>query len=196
MHYYSEKQDSELRLIKCSFSFKFQSLEFYLASGVFSKTRIDKGTELLLNSAIIQPNWNILDLGCGDGIIGISIAKVFPNSKVLLSDINERAVATTQKNIELNKIKNAKVKKSNIFINIKQSFDTILLNPPQSAGKDVCFNMITQSKNHLNKNGLLQIVARNKKGGKSLYNKMYDTFKNCLVIAKSGGFWVYVSKNA
>ncbi len=195
MHYYSEKQDSELRLKKIRFTYRGYDLEFFLASGVFSKNKVDKGTELLLNTAFIQSNWDVLDLGCGNGIIGISIAKAFPDCRVVLADINERAVLTAKKNAELNNVK-VKVVKSNIFENIKGKFDTILLNPPMSAGRNVCFRMIEGSKSFLKPHGLLQIVARNKKGGKTLYNKMYEVFGNCNVTAKSGGFWIYVSQNA
>ncbi len=195
MHYYSEKQDSELRLKKIRFTYRGYDLEFFLASGVFSKNKVDKGTELLLNTAFIQSNWDVLDLGCGNGIIGISIAKAFPDCRVVLADINERAVLTAKKNAELNNVK-VKVVKSNIFENIKGKFDTILLNPPMSAGRNVCFRMIEGSKSFLKPHGLLQIVARNKKGGKTLYNKMYEVFGNCNITAKSGGFWIYVSQNA
>jgi len=195
MHYYSEKPDCKLEQKKINIILRGNKLELLLSSGVFSKSNVDKGTQLLIQSAIIQPKWKILDFGCGNGIVGIAIAKAYPDCGVLLSDVNERALETAQKNILLNNLKNAKAVKSDMFENIKSKFDAILLNPPQTAGKEICFQMIEESKQHLNKSGLLQFVAREKKGGKALNNKMNDIFKNCLVIGESSGYNVYAGKN-
>jgi 16S rRNA (guanine1207-N2)-methyltransferase len=73
-------------------------------------------------------------------------------------------------------------------------FDTILLNPPQTAGKKLCFELIEESKAHLKKDGLLQLVARHNKGGKDLSKKMLEVFGNVEPTAKEAGFRVYVSK--
>jgi 16S rRNA (guanine1207-N2)-methyltransferase len=108
-------------------------------------------------------------------------------------DINT-AVFLARKNIELNKV-NAEARESDIFSSIPEKFDTILLNPPQSAGKELCFRMIEESRQHLKKNGLLQLVARPRKGGRTLAEKMKEVFGNVEVIAKGAGFSVYVSKN-
>ena len=59
-------------------------------------------------------------------------------------DINERAVGIAKKNIELHNLKGIVALQSNIFSNIKETFDTILLNPPQAAGKSICFQMIKE----------------------------------------------------
>jgi 16S rRNA (guanine1207-N2)-methyltransferase len=194
MHYYSEKQDSELRYNEIVVNLLGDTLKFFLASGVFSRTKVDSGSELLIKNALIKEDWSVLDLGCGNGVIGITIGKAYPKTKVTLSDINERAIGTSKKNALLNHIK-VNVIKSNAYEKLNQKFDTILLNPPQTAGKDLCFKMIREAKDHLNDKGLLQIVARSKKGGKSLNNYMVEIFSNCVVTAKKGGFWVYVSKN-
>ena len=55
--------------------------------------------------------------------------------------------------------------------------------------------MIEKAKDHLKKGGLLQIVARHKKGGKSLEAKMKEVFGNVEAIAKKSGYRVYISKN-
>jgi len=194
IHYYSKKQESPLNLKKISAVLRGKKLEFYTGSGVFSKDKIDDGSYILIQNAIIRKGWKVLDFGCGYGPVGIAIAKS-ENADVLLADVNERAVHLAEKNIELNKI-NAEARISDLFSNIPEKFDTILLNPPQSAGKQLCFRMIEESKNHLNKNGLLQLVARPKKGGKKLAEKMKEVFGNVEVIAKGAGYSVYVSKNS
>ena len=123
------------------------------------------------------------------------MAKVFPKAKIVMSDINERAIFLTQKNIRQNKIQNATAIQSDGFENIKETFDVILLNPPQTAGKEICFKLIRESKDHLNKNGTLQLVARHQKGGKSLSEYMKVVFGNVKEIAKNKGYRIYVSMN-
>ncbi len=83
-----------------------------------------------------------------------------------------------------------------MYKKVSGKFDTILLNPPQTAGKDVCFEMISKAPNFLKENGLLQIVARHKKGGKALSEKMNSVFCNVKDISKKSGYRIYVSKNS
>lgn len=193
-HYFSEKQDSKFVLKKISIKTKKISFDLYSSSGVFSKEHLDKGTELLLNKAIIKHNTEILDLGCGIGVVGIYIKLLYQNTKVLMSDINERAVYLAKKNIELHKLNNIEAIKSNIFSNIKKKFDNILLNPPQTAGKEICLKMIEDSFLHLNKKGLFQLVARSKKGGFTLSKKIESVFGNVKVIASKAGYKIYLSE--
>jgi 16S rRNA (guanine1207-N2)-methyltransferase len=193
-HYFSEKQDAPANLKKITISLKNRNFKLYSGSGVFSKEGLDKGTEVLIENAIIEEGWNVLDLGCGIGAVGISIKLQHPDTEVLMSDINERAVMISRKNIELHNLEGIKAVKSDVFSNIQDKFDTILLNPPQTAGKDVCFKMIEDSYMHLNKEGLLQLVARHKKGGLTLMKKMGEVFGNVDETAKKSGFRVYVSR--
>lgn len=193
-HYYSEDQTSPLNLTKFSAKLRGYYFEFFVGSGVFSKTRIDRGSELLIEDVMLKDSWHILDLGCGYGPVGIAIAKSFPTSRVLMTDINKRAVQLTEMNIKLNNIKNAEVKHSNIYQNIDEKFDTIVVNPPQTAGKAVCFEIIDKSKYFLKDNGILQLVARHNKGGKHLSERMKFVFGNVKDIAKSSGYRIYVSE--
>ncbi len=193
-HYYSEKQTSKLRITELNCELRGNKLKLYTGSGVFSIKRIDPGTHLLIENCIIKENWEILDLGCGYGPIGIAIAKAFPSTKVLMTDINERAVKLARNNTELNSITNAKTRKSDLYKGIKETFNTIITNPPQTAGKEVCFQIIQQAKPHLKKGGLLQLVARHNKGGKELEKKMNEIFNNVESIAKKSGYRIYLSR--
>jgi 16S rRNA G1207 methylase RsmC len=93
-----------------------------------------------------------------------------------------------------NNVTNAQVMQGDIFSAIQERFNTILLNPPQSAGKDICFRMIEESHEYLDNNGFLQLVARHNKGGRQLEKKMQEIFGNVKQIAKKGGYRVYVSQ--
>jgi len=192
-HYYSTQQKSPLKIKKINQKIRKQEFEFYTASGVFSKEKIDKGTLILAENMIIEKNNKVLDLGCGVGILGIVAVKLF-NADVVMSDVNKRAVMLAKMNIKINNIK-AEIYQGSLYEKIKNNdFDVVLSNPPQTAGKEICFKLIEQSNEHLKNNGNLQLVARHNKGGKTLSKKMEEVFGNVRVIAKKSGYWVYVSK--
>ncbi len=193
-HYYSEKQNIKLNKQEIKAELLGNELTFNTAAGTFSKTRADYGTKLLIKTAKIKENSYVLDLGCGYGPVGIAIAKKHPACKVLMTDINERALKLAQENTKANRIMNAEVRKSNAYDKIPEKFDTILLNPPQTAGKQLCFRLIEQAKEHLTPRGTFQLVARHNKGGKELGKKMNNTFGNLRDMAKKAGYRVYVSK--
>ena len=111
-----------------------------------------------------------------------------------MCDINRRAIKLVKMNLKLNNI-DAEVIHSNLYENINEKFDTILSNPPQSAGKETCFKIIREAPKYLKKYGLIQIVARHNKGGRTLKEFMKKVFGNVEDIAKKGGYRVYVSKS-
>jgi len=192
-HYYSEHQKSPFNLKKIRQKINGHEFEFYTASGIFSKEKIDKGTLVLAENMDVAKNQKILDIGCGIGVLGIIAAKFF-GADVIMSDLNKRAVMLAKKNTELNKVK-AEIFQGNLYEKIKDNdFDVIISNPPQNAGKELCFELIEKSKNHLKSNGTLQLVARHNKGGKTLSKKMEEVFGNVKIIAKKAGYWVYLSE--
>lgn len=191
-HYYSKIQKSRLQIKKIKQKIRNFNFEFYSSFGIFSKSKVDKGTLVLAENMLIEKNSKVLDIGCGIGVLGIVAARLF-NADVIMSDINERAVMLAKRNIKLNNI-NAVIYHGNLYEKIKDNdFDVILSNPPQTAGKEICFRLIQEAKNHLKYGGNLQIVARHNKGGKSLSEKMKEIFGNVKVIAKKSGYWVYLS---
>ena len=191
-HYYSEQQKSLLGVKKIRQKIKGIDFEFYTGSGIFSKGKVDKGALILAENMIIAKNQKVLDIGCGIGVLGIVATKLF-DADAVLSDINKRAVMLANKNTKLNNMK-AEIFQGNLYEKINQNdFDVILSNPPQNAGKKLCFELIEESKEYLKNNGTLQIVVRHNKGGKTLSEKMKEVFGNVKVIAKKSGYWVYQS---
>ena len=73
----------------------------------------------------------ILDIGTGSGCIAVSLAKNLVNAKVFAIDISEKALATAQKNADMNKV-NVNFIQKNILetTNLDQEFDIIVSNPP------------------------------------------------------------------
>jgi len=193
-HYFTKKPTTPLREQTFIALLRGNELTFTTGSGVFSLTKIDRGTEVLIKYAIIKKKWDILDLGCGYGPVAVALAKAEPTLTVVATDVNHRAVQLARKNAQQNNV-DVDVRTSDMYEKVKEQFDTILLNPPQTAGKKLCKEMITQAKDHLKKGGLLQLVARHQKGGKDLEKHMESVFGNVEAIAKKSGYRVYVSKN-
>ena len=195
-HYYSEQQTSPFTIKQVHCFFLNTHFDLYTAPGIFSWRAIDKGTQLLIEKAIIKNDWEILDLGCGIGVVGIALTKKYALKKVVFSDVNQRAVKLARMNVKFSQTANAEVFQGDRYAALQwQMFDAILLNPPQTAGKGICFAMIEEAKAHLKEKGLLQIVARHNKGGKSLSEYMEKVFGNVKDIAKKGGYRVYGSEN-
>jgi len=194
-HYFSKKPTSPLRERKIKAILRGNELEFFTAGGIFSPKKIDLGTQLLANKAVVEKNWKVLDLGCGYGAIGISIKKAL-KIDLYMTDVNKRAVKFAKKNAKYNKIEATILQGDKYEAVENQTFDAILLNPPQTAGKALCFEMIEEAKKHLKPNGMLQVVARHQKGGKGFENMMQETFGNVFVVAKKSGYRIYASKNS
>ncbi|CAN1526790.1 HemK Methylase of polypeptide chain release factors [Methylophilaceae bacterium] len=98
-------------------------------------------TEILIEKALskinVHDHTEILDLGCGTGIIGITIALERPLSKVTLIDQSEYAIQNTKENQTLHQVSNIMIQKSDWFSALNQTrFDVILSNPPYLEDND------------------------------------------------------------
>jgi len=190
-HYFSKKQTSPIKEKLITITARGTTLDLHSGSGVFSKERLDFGSKLLIETVNIEKG-RVLDLGCGIGVVGILLKKSIPSIDISFSDVNERAVALTKKNLRKHKLK-AKVTKSDGFEKITEKFDVILFNPPQTAGKKVCFALFEQSMAHLKKGGRLEIVMRRNKGARSYKEKLNEIFGNAETIKKKKGFEIITS---
>ena len=192
-HYYTERPKSPLNVFILKQRIMGKDFEFYTASGIFSKSKIDAGTLTLAENMQIKKSSKVLDIGCGIGVLGVIAAKLF-GANVTMSDINKRAVMLARKNVKINNL-DAEVFHGNLYEKINaMDFDVVLSNPPQNAGKEICFKIIEGAKMHLKDGGNLHLVARHNKGGKSLSEKMKDVFGNVKVIARKSGYFVYMSE--
>ena len=98
-------------------------------------------TEILIEKALSKINardhTEILDLGCGTGIIGITIALERSLSKVTLIDQSQHAIQNTKENQTLHQVTNVMIQKSDWFSALDQTrFDVILSNPPYLEDND------------------------------------------------------------
>lgn len=172
------------------YTFYGKEIIYKVDLGVFSKDRVDFGSNLLLQSLPSFTNESILDVGCGYGTIGLSIAKAYADTQVMMCDVNMRAIELTQNNIDLNKLSNAKVIESNCYEKINCKYDVIISNPPIRAGKKVVHEICLGASQFLKIGGKVYFVIQKKQGADSLYKKMLETYNKCEIINKKNGYLI------
>lgn len=164
-------------------------LTFTTDAGVFSRDGLDKGTLVMLN-ALPELSGRILDLGCGWGAVGVSLGKKYPGLDILMTDINQRAVDLSKRNLSANHVSNAKVVQGDAFENVDGLFDAIITNPPIRAGKAVIYSMFDQARNHLVPGGSLYIVIRKQQGAPSALKYLSSIYSSAETIERGSGFHV------
>ncbi|MGC8543799.1 MAG: class I SAM-dependent methyltransferase [Vulcanisaeta sp.] len=195
MHYYDkEPAFKEMRIKRIRTTIRGIPLTFVVGPGVFSNEYVDAGTRLLAENMVIMDYWDILDMGCGYGVLGIVAAKLAPNGRVVMVDINRLAVKLASVNVKLNNVSNAEVRWGDLYdAVVNEKFNTVITNPPITAGLEVNRKLILGAKEHLKPGGLLQIVIPKKL--RSRFEEMlmenYDVIER---LAKSGGYIVYAAK--
>lgn len=178
---------SERKIIK--FNFDNKDFSIYSDNGVFSKDRFDYGTRVLLNSVDVDKLFgNVLDLGCGLGVVGIILGTFNKGINIDMVDINERAIDLAKNNLVLNNVK-ANVFVSDIYSNIDNKYDFIITNPPIRAGKNVIRGFLLGSYDYLKDNGILYFVMRKDHGVKSMIGELSVKF-NTSIVNKDKGFYV------
>ena len=187
--------DKNIKSEKKNIKFYFKEKEYNLVSdnGVFSKDRFDYGTRVLLESVDIDNMYgNVLDLGCGIGVVGIILKSVNKDISIDMVDVNERAIELSKENIKLYGLNN------NIFVSdgydsITKKYDYIITNPPIRAGKDIIRRFLLGSYEYLEDNGILYFVMRKDHGVKSMIKELEKKF-DIKVVNKDKGFYVVECK--
>lgn len=192
-HYYSQQPEAESNRKSWTFTLRGNSFHFQSDRGVFSKNEVDFGSRLLIET-FTKPDQkgDLLDVGCGYGPIGISLAKEFKDLTVDMIDVNERAVELAKVNAEANGVKNVRIIASNLFENVDPSkkYAAVLTNPPIRAGKKVVHEIFEKSFESLLPGGELWIVIQKKQGAPSAIAKLGEMFKEVVTVKKDKGYFI------
>lgn len=134
-------------------------MRFYTTWGLFSPREIDAGSHLLLKHLTLQENDKILDLGCGYGALGLTLAKHTKNTVVLV-DKDFVAVEYTEKNIKLNHLENCKTFLSNGFSHVQEKdFSLIVSNLPAKVGNEMFYIFLLDAKAHMQVGARIYVVT-------------------------------------
>ena len=191
--YYAENPDAAHDIHELTVDLLGEKMTFLTDAGVFSKKMVDFGSQLLLKCLEVNQGETVLDVGCGYGPLGLSLAKAY-GVQATMVDINNRALDLARKNAERNKVE-ATIFQSNIYEQVKGKFDHVISNPPIRAGKQVVHEIIEKSKDFLGIGGDLTIVIQKKQGAPSAKSKMEDVFGNCEIVKKDKGYYILRSVN-
>ena len=78
---------------------KGQRLELETRPGLFSPEHVDRGTLAMLSVARFEEGMQVLDLGCGWGPVGVTLARKYPDAEIVMSDVNARACELSARNL-------------------------------------------------------------------------------------------------
>lgn len=172
-------------------------LKAWAFPGVFASGRVDTGTKLLLGALDLRGVKNILDLGCGSGIVGVWALSKNSDVSVECTDSSVFAVEATTRTLKEFDLsgKRWKVFPSDVYSEVEVKFDLIIVNPPFHHGikteYSAAVRMLTTAGKHLEKNGKIVVVANN---FLDYRRRLEAVFGNCVVIAKDKSYNVYLSE--
>ncbi|MDF0753320.1 class I SAM-dependent methyltransferase [Gardnerella greenwoodii] len=145
-----------------------------VSNGVFSTSRLDLGTSVLLKHAPKLPELGkFLDIGCGWGPISIALGLESPKAEIFAVDVNERALELTElnaknaglKHIHTSLVDDALKENNTLEFN---NFDIIWSNPPIRVGKEILHNILLTWIPRLKVGGSAYLVVQKNLGSDSL----------------------------
>ncbi|NVJ51707.1 MAG: class I SAM-dependent methyltransferase [Gammaproteobacteria bacterium] len=155
-------------------------LRFQSTWGVFSPREVDEGSRLLLEHIKIAENADCFDLGCGYGVLGLTLAKLAPKGQTIMADKDFVAVDYANQNAALNQINNAKAILSNGLEQLSdQTFDLIVSNIPAKVGNEMLSLFLHDAYHHLKPNGQFVVVTINglRHYMKRNFNEVFGNYK-------------------
>ena len=192
-HYFQDDPNLASNIKEISFEINGLTMKLLTDNGVFSKSNVDEGSYAFLKVLLpLDLGKHILDLGCGYGTIGLTLAKAHEQARLTLADVNPRAVALCKRNAELlNLSPRVTILQSDIYEKIEGPYDSIVVNPPIRAGKAVTYRMYEEAIQYLIDGGSLYIVIRKAQGAPSASKYIEQIFGNITLLKRDKGYYIY-----
>ena len=191
-HYFTAQPAAKSQPEQFTVSVREVELTLISDRGVFSHGRLDDGTLRLLKKMELPDSGDFLDLGCGYGVIGLVAAKLRPDARVTMVDINERATKLAAANARANGITNIEVLTGDApQVLGEQRFDVVLCNPPIRVGKPKLYELIADAAERLHPGGVLWMVIHTRQGAKSHLREIAPMFSECETVSRKWGYRVF-----
>ena len=161
--------------------------------GVFSQQKLDLGTALLLENLPKNIHGNVLDFGCGAGVISCYIGKKYPNIALSLLDVSALAITSAKKTLQINALSGT-VFASNSLSEVKTSYQHVVSNPPFHQGIKTNYqateDFLKNIKTYMQHQSTITIVANSFLRYSPI---MTDNIGKTKTITKRQGFTIYQS---
>jgi len=166
-------------------------LELTTGSGVFARGRLDIGTGVLLR-AVPPPAEarEVLDLGCGYGVIGLAVAVACPEARVTAVDVNERALLLANENAEALGVADRFRAVLPDEVDPGASYDAIWSNPPIRIGKEALHELLLRWLPRLTPDGRATMVVGKNLGADSLADWLTESGYPTAKLSSAKGFRV------
>ena len=191
-HYFSARPRAASRPEEHRFLYRGEMLVIETDRGLFASHGLDPGTALLIETLDDISAARVLDMGCGWGAIGLAVAKTLPSATVVMTDINQRAVRVSRKNLDRNGVRHAEVRLGSLFEPVRgETFDLILSHPPFHAGREIVLDLMRQSPDYLAPGGHLRLVGKGSQGIRFYQGWLASHWgAGVEVLARGGGYRV------
>lgn len=164
-------------------------------SNVFSREKLDIGTRFFLEQIPVNEKYKkILDLGSGNGLVGLIAAQKNPQANIIFTDESYMAIKSAKENMQASGLSNiTEFYLMDALSDIKDgSIDLILNNPPfhqqHATGDAIALRMFLGAEKALKKGGELWVIGNRHLG---YHLKLKKIFKNCETIASNAKFVIY-----
>ncbi len=161
--------------------------------GMFSPAGPDRGTLAMLSYADFIPEIKVLDLGCGNGIVGFCALEA--GALVTMCDADQSAVDAAKFNLAANfdaaAAGRARILLSDGFDAVADNcFDLILSNPPYHTDFAVAKRFIEGAFSHLSTGGRLLMVTKRLDWYRNKITSMFGGVK----VRESDGYFVFIAE--
>ena len=196
-HYFTADPSTPFRRVPVRANVWGHWLELTSGSGVFSQGRLDLGTGVLLGE-VAPPvaAREVLDLGCGYGVIGLAIALAVPEARVTAVDVNERALLLATENAERLGVSDRFRAVRPEDVDPEASYDEIWSNPPIRVGKEALHELLLQWLPRMTPEGRAVMVVGKNLGSDSLSRWLGDQEFPTEKLASAKGFRVLETKRS
>ncbi|WP_405559003.1 methyltransferase [Streptomyces sp. NBC_01171] len=162
-------------------------------AGVFCADRLDIGTRFFLGHLPETRGRRVVDLGCGNGVVGTAVALADPEAEVLFVDESFQAVASAEATYKANGVPgHAEFRVGDGLAGVASgSVDLVLNNPPfhshQATSDATSWRMFTGAERALRPGGELWVIGNRHLG---YHVKLKRLFGNCELVASDPKFVV------
>jgi 16S rRNA (guanine1207-N2)-methyltransferase len=189
-HYFENDANQNYQAHTMSFELDGKTYSLSSSTGLFSHEKLDTGTRILLEEILKRqtPPKNLLDLGCGIGVVGVVLGQVF-QCEVTCIDISEQASKIAAQNLKKYGI-SGEVLCQNGLSQEQGMYECIVLNPPIRTGKESIYALFEQAIAHLQQDGTFWIVMRKQHGAASALTFLESLDVKAKRVARDKGYWI------